>query len=162
MVYSQPRNVVIYLNATKSNPRSPQSTTCGNGGRRARVAPLALENTATANHPASTRVTRFAIRIVLFSLPNAWYRRASITRSRKIWLLTLLYCFPIATACKYRVGGERLHLGISVLARGRPLISVCRIVLAPVRRARRRRRQGVSVRTARKSATSIPELRTGG
>src|SRR5262249_53996463 len=41
-----------------------------------------LENTAMANHPVNTRATRFAIKIVLLSLPNALYRRASITRSR--------------------------------------------------------------------------------
>src|SRR6516162_7904572 len=114
MVYSQPRNVFRYLNAIKSNPRSPQSTTCGSGGRRASVAPLALENTAMANHPVSTRATRFAIKIVLLSLPNALYRRASITRSRNDMVIDP--SFPIATACKYHIGGERLHLEISLLS----------------------------------------------
>ena len=51
-------------------PRSPQSTTCGNGGRRARVAPLAAENTAVANHTASARVTCFAIEISFTTCSN--------------------------------------------------------------------------------------------
>src|SRR6516164_6688296 len=106
MVYSQPRNVFRYLNAIKSNPRSPQSTTCGNGGRRASVAPLALENTAMANHPVSTRATRFAIKIVLLSLPNALYRRASITRSRNDMVIDP--SFPIVNGlfgCTIQIGG---------------------------------------------------------